>query len=81
MLFSPNFQANPFGKHERCSQEISYCLATETPAKAELVKKKGKLFKCEKEWVDLEKKLLKRLKLEWNVLEEKYWWGRRTKVS
>lgn len=32
-------QGNPFGKHGRCSQEISYCLATETPAKAELFKK------------------------------------------
>lgn len=39
ILFSQNFQANPFGKHGRCSQEISYCLATETPAKAELFKK------------------------------------------
>lgn len=35
-MFSPNFQANPFGKHGRCSQETSYCLATETPAKTEL---------------------------------------------
>lgn len=48
MLFSPNFQANPFGKHERCSQEISYCLATETPAKAELVKKKENYLNVKK---------------------------------
>lgn len=34
-VFSPNFQANPFGKHGRCSQETSYCLATEAPAKTE----------------------------------------------
>lgn len=35
-VFSPDFQANPFGKYGRCSQETSYCLATEAPAKTEL---------------------------------------------
>lgn len=35
-VFSPYFQANPFGKHGSCSQETSYCLATEAPAKTEL---------------------------------------------